>query len=361
MSGRMSEREAFLWLSGHVRNVGDSMLRRPLAETYREIASIRVWTGAPRSGYVSGLQITEQENMKSFGAWARSYARAVIKGKPAFVFNAGEFVVTKAYFFGVLALAPLLILAAAKGAPIVWVGAGVKSRRRFFMWPFDLLARSATELRWRDVVSPGVMKRGGVMPDWGFGFGPGGGSKPVLDTTDIASREYIAISLRGDRSEPSDLWIDSVQRLAERLGRKLIFVVQVAEDDRLASRLAQRLDADIVQWEDGDHWLQEQRVRLAYSNSVLAISDRLHGLIIATTEGCIPLGWCESTTSKVANHFDVVGAEWVAPGDSPSAALLDRLDLHAVRELASRSTAVSKYARERVENVRRDLAAGGAA
>ena len=355
--GASRQTPTFLWLTGHVRNVGDSMLRRPLADLYRGVGPIRVWSGAPASGYAAGLRISEDESAPSFRAWAWEFTIAAVRGRPTFVFNAGEFGVTKAYFFGLLALAPALILARAKGSRIVWAGAGVKNRRKYFMWPFDALAKAAADLRWRDVTSTPLMGRGRTMPDWGFGIGPGGGSAPALDAADPTSRRTIAVSLRGDRREPSEEWLDAVDRLAHRLDREIVCVVQVQDDDALMRRVADRLGAELVGWGDGDHWAQEQRVREAYSRSVLALSDRLHGLVIAATEGAIPLGWCEATTVKVTNHFEVIGAVHVGPGDSSVVELIDALGDARVDELSADSTARILDARARVDAVREELAA----
>ncbi|KJL29301.1 hypothetical protein [Microbacterium oxydans] len=356
-AGTSSQTPTFLWLTGHVRNVGDSMLRRPLADLYRSVGPIRVWSGAPASGYAAGLRIAAEESSPTFRNWAWEFTIAAMRGRPTFVFNAGEFGVTKAYFFGLLALAPALILARAKGSRIVWAGAGVKNRRKYFMWPFDALARAAGDLRWRDVTSTSLMGRGRTMPDWGFGIGPGGQSAPALDVAEPTSRHKIALSLRGDRTEPSEEWLDAVDRLAHRLDREIVCVVQVQDDDALMRRVADRLGAELVGWGDGDHWAQEQRVREAYSQSVLALSDRLHGLVIAATEGAIPLGWCEATTVKVTNHFEVIGADHVGPGGSPVVDLIDALDEARIVELSVESTARIIDARARVDAVREELAA----
>lgn len=350
-----SDPSIFLWLSGHVRNVGDSMLRRPLSDLYRSAGDIHVWTGAPGTGYEAGLRLAETESAPSFLQWVRDYTTATLRGRPTFVFNAGEFAVTKAYFFGIIILAPTLLLARAKGARIVWVGAGVRGRRRFFMWPFDALARAASDLRWRDVASTGLMGRGDVMPDWGFGLGPGGEVAPAITDPGVRDRVTMTISLRGDRERPSDHWVDSVRKLAERLGLGVVCVAQVEDDDELARELANKLGADIVGWGDGDHWEQEKRVRAAYSRSALTLSDRLHGLIIAATEGSVPLGWCEATTIKIANHFDVVGAEWVSCGDVSPVQLIDGLERSQLKALSARSAAVMSAARARVDAVRAAL------
>lgn len=358
MSERVSNpTSTFLWLTGHVRNVGDSMLRRPLADLYRDVGRIRVWSGAPRSGYAAGLRISDSESAPSFRAWAWEFTMAALKGRPTFVFNAGEFGVTKAYFFGLLMLAPALMLAHAKGSRIVWVGAGVKARRRFFMWPFDALARASSDLRWRDVTSTALMGRGRTMPDWGFGIGPGGQTAPALREADPDSRRKIAISLRGDRVEPSEEWLEAVERLARRLSREIVCVVQVQDDEALMRRVADRLGADLVGWGDGDHWSQERRARNAYSQSVLVLSDRLHGLIMAATEGAIPLGWCEATTRKITDHFEVIGDDRAGPGDSSVVDLIDALDAVRVGELSINSTARIIEARARVDAVREELMA----
>lgn len=356
------ETPTYLWLTGHVRNVGDSMLRRPLADLYREAGPIRVWSGAPGSGYEKGLRISEAESAKSFLAWISGFYVDAVRSRPTFVFNAGEFGVTKAYFFGLLILAPALVLSRLKGSRTVWVGAGVKNRRRFFTWPFDILAKSADSLMWRDLTSTSLMGRGEIMPDWGFGLGPAGGSTGAIADVGRGSRQFITIALRGDRQAPSSDWLDAVARLAVRLDRNIACVVQVEDDDSLARELAKRLGAKLVAWRsDGDHWAQEQRVRDIYADSELVLSDRLHGLIMAATEGAIPLGWCEATTHKVSNHFNVIDADWVGPKGASVIDEINELDHARIDELALRTADRIREARRRVDAVRARLLAAESA
>lgn len=196
------------------------------------------------------------------------------------------------------------------------------------------------------------------MPDWGFGLGRGGLENELSTVAHPAAREFITVALRGDRRRPSEEWLDAVARLATRLDLTLVCVVQVEDDDSLAHDLADRMGAELVSWrDDGDHWAQEQRVRTVYASSVIVFSDRLHGLVMAATEGAIPLGWCEATTAKVSNHFDVIGAEWVAPGEVSSVDLIDALDSVRVDELSACTDDRVRDARRRVDAIRAQLRA----
>jgi hypothetical protein len=216
------------------------------------------------------------------------------------------------------------------------------------MWPFAALARVADVLVWRDNGSGRLLRAAPAMPDWAFGLPPGG---LLDDLPRAADRDCVVVSLRSDRPMPSPEWIASVDALATRLDAEVVVVAQVERDDARARQVGRLLGATVVGWTCDDHAVQERTLRDIYRRAHVAVSDRLHVLVLAATEGAVPLGWCERATSKIDRHFAVVGAEWVGAGPGTPAARLDALDGAALDELSRRSVAVVRDAAAEVRRV----------
>jgi polysaccharide pyruvyl transferase WcaK-like protein len=240
----------------------------------------------------------------------------------SFAFNPGEFSATKAYFAGMTLLLPWLILARLKGGKVIWVGAAIGSTKRGFFWPFRSLARLADLLYWRDNRSREIIGFGEELPDWGFALRSGGKLINVLDSTKeefpgFEQRQYVGIALRGDRPYPSKEWLAAIEAFATTHNYGILAISQVEDDSIYAERIARELGGEALLWSGGDHFAQEERVRDAYRKTAAVFSDRLHGLIMAATEGAVPLGWVESATDKLNRHLQVVHADWAIPSASP--------------------------------------------
>lgn len=302
----------YVWLTGHIRNVGDSALRRPYVHSIKSFNDVQVWGGRkPESdGYLSGLQLSENEISPSFFSWYRKLCLDLTKRKVNFAFNAGAFGVTKEYFFGILAILPLLVVLKLRGGKVLWLGSAIATKKKGFTWPFFILAGIADSMRWRDTESSSVFVKRKSMPDWAFGAKPLVSEEQIDDVS--RRRNKLVLSLRGDRTYPSEEWLDLVEDLANRLRLQIVVCVQVKEDQLYAEKMADRFAAELVGWEYETHIDQERLVRSVYKDTQLILSDRLHGLIIAATEGAVPLGWCESSTTKISRHFNQVNAQWVS-------------------------------------------------
>ncbi|MCP2264686.1 hypothetical protein ACFQHV_16075 [Promicromonospora thailandica] len=337
--------QIFLWLTGQEDNVGDSALRRPYARALADAGPVTAWCGGPGTGYQRGLALPPDVTVsRSLLRWWTALVASGLRRPTVLAFNAGEFDVTKAYLVGVVALLPLLPLIRLRGGSVIWVGAGVRRRRRGLMWPFGALARLADVLVWRDDRSGALLRAAPAMPDWAFALPPGG---LLEERRGSGDRDCVVVSLRSDRPMPSPGWIASVGRLARRLSAEVVVVAQVERDDARARHVGRLLGATVVGWSSADHAVQERALRDVYRRAHVVVSDRLHVLVLAATEGAVPLGWCEQATEKIASHFAVVGAEWAGPGADGSAARLDTLDAATVNALSRRTaTAVRDAAAE---------------
>lgn len=332
----------FVWLTGQRDNIGDSALRRAYAHALRDRGAVLAWAGDTREGYVSGLGLRDDEIASSFRSWYVHLVRSAFRGRASFAFNAGEFVVTREYFFGLLAIAPWLMLVKLRGGRIIWLGAAVRNTLRGFTFPFTRLARTADLLRWRDTASSQIL---GVpapsMPDWAFAL--------PRQSLSRARRGYLAVCLRADRGAPADEWIDALEDLAHRLDLQLITVTQVKRDAPLARKMAERWNCDVVEWQTDAHDDQERVVRDVYGGSAAVVSDRLHALIIASTEGAVPIGWTTIASVKVGLHFDAVELSGVALG-GPEA--IDALNAFEPSDLAARSHETAETVERAIDGIR---------
>ncbi|MEV0892138.1 polysaccharide pyruvyl transferase family protein [Promicromonospora sp. MEB111] len=339
----------FAWLTGQEDNVGDSALRRPYLHALADAGDVTVWCGDPGSGYSRGLALPLDVRVAtSYLRWWAAFVSSAVRRPTVLAFNAGEFDVTKAYLVGVVALLPWLPLIRSRGGGIVWVGAGIRRRRTGLMWPFRALARLADLLTWRDRGSAELLAPAPIVPDWAFGLPRGG---LLEENPPQPARDCVVVSLRSDRPMPTRDWIRAVSGFARRVDASVVVVAQVQRDDDRARHVAGLLGATCVGWCSDDHGEQELQLRQVYRRAHAVVSDRLHVLILAATEGAVPLGWCEQATAKIDRHFDVVGAEWVGAGRRDPTTELDALDRAELADLTRRTASVVRAAAARVHEV----------
>lgn len=74
-------------------------------------------------------------------------------------------------------------------------------------------------------------------------------------------------------------------------------------------------------------------MREVFSESLIVIGDRLHGLIVGATEGAVPLGWVESSSGKIARHFSHLNFESTYQHEGDSAANYPVLDSSSVDQM----------------------------
>lgn len=341
-SGRSA---AFAWATGQDDNIGDSLLRRPYLEWLRSCGELNVWVRDASEGFLPGLGLQPDDRVtRSFLRWIGGAFISGLTRRTYVALNAGEMTVSKRGAAKMLALAPVLLLCRVRGGGGVWVGSGVPPHRSpVLASTYRLAARLCDPVRWRDQVSADQMGVGSVAPDWAFAVGTRSSEWVPHD-----QRDLLTVVLRGDRAFPDAEWWSWVLRLAERLGLTPAAVVQVRRDGEHAARAASEYGVEVVDWPPSDdHRQQEETVRQAYRRSAVTIGDRLHGLIVAATEGSIPLGWVPTSRGKIARHFDAVGIAFTgqnegrAPQEYPE---ITESELHDYLEELAAATALAKSA-----------------
>ena len=350
---------SFLLAHGHIGNVGDSVLRRHYVDTLvNNSRNITVWPGTHDQGYVDGLirfgsDVCRVSLAGSYIDWYRQALRHGFSGGTVIALNAGQYTLTRRYMLQALTLIPLVLATRLFGGKVVWLGAAVPEAKLGRTWIYRTLAVWANLVRWRDSASASIVKRGDTMPDWAFRH------RGSVEPTE--NRGEIVISMRGDRAPQSASWIRSMQALGDRTGLKLHVVSQVREDCATARVLADELGAELTIWNEGGHTSQEKIVREIYARARLAVSDRLHVLIMAATEGAAPLAYVESPISKIVRHVDYLGFDWVAPPGGPVSNAIDELDVSTIDSWQERTVRICAEARFQLKAVDQELTALGPA
>lgn len=298
---------AFVLATGQDDNIGDVVLRRRMLRATAPFGKRHVFIHKASPGFIEGLALDPGDELYTqFGRWFDAATREACREAITLVHNAGELVLNAPAARKQAALGALGSLVRARGGVVIRTGAGLRQ--------YDLMAtllnvttRIDSVTLWRDPDTKAWVGRGEAMPDWAFGERSSSGTTLGSDPG-AAGRRYIAITMRGDRAAPDDVWVATVKRLAAARNADLVVLVQVRRDRAMCRALADRLDADLLDWPDErSHLEQEGLIRSVYRASLCVVSDRLHGLVIALTEGALPLGLLNHDDRKIARHFGAAG------------------------------------------------------
>ncbi|WJL94753.1 hypothetical protein QSU92_12345 [Microbacterium sp. ET2] len=231
-------------------------------------------------------------------SWLRSFCGLVLRRRVVFGVNSGEFVghrQDKLRSTWQIWLARAVTLT---GGSVVVAGVSIRPGTSVGATYLPQLAKHASIVSWRDGATLSEVGLGSVQPDWAFRFG---------GNTQEAERGYLAVSLRGDRPAVSDAWIDCIKAFARSEDLLLRVVVQVRRDSAAAISLSRRLEAELLDWPaERPHGEHERVVREFYRSCRVIVSDRIHALIIALTEGVIPVGVVTQDVEKVRRTFEHV-------------------------------------------------------
>lgn len=332
-----ARRELFVPARGQYENIGDILLRRQLLDWLRASGPLHVYLGNATEGYEDGLQLHKADvRYRSFAGWYLAALRSAAKGTASYIFKPGEIQLTLIGMKEHLAMLPLVALVRARGGAVARVGVG---SRNFAPLPRAIMRPSialSTISLWRDGATARYLKAGEAMPDLGFGEGSDDAIQPHEDQR----RSVLVISMRSDLdyfwSYPSDDWLDAVRAVAERHQLDIWTVTQVAVDDEKSARLAHDLGGNALLWDGRAHDQQEERLRALYRRAALTISDRLHVLVAAVTEGSVPAAPLMDSSDKVSRHFAAAGIHDITvPGVGLGAGeIAERLDALIARRAA---------------------------
>ena len=345
-------RQIFVPARGQYDNIGDILLRRQLLDWLRGSGPLHVYVGEAPDGYARGLGLTPGDvQYRSFRRWYAAALRSAAHGQASYVFKPGEIQLTLVGMKEHLAMLPVLALVRARHGRVARVGVG---SRNFAPLPRALMGPSIALSNlslWRDAATAGYLGRGNVMPDLAFASRGSG-----VDSVDIACRNLLVVSMRSDLEYPSAAWLTAVRAVAADHGLQIWCVTQVLRDDKRCSQLAADLGGEALRWNGTGHDEQEQRLRALYRRAALAVSDRLHVLVGALTEGAVPAALLvDAKSDKIARHFAAAGLHDVSivSAGLTAAEIADRLQNLLGRRMAI--LAGLAEAQNELHNVRRLL------
>jgi len=288
---------------GQYDNIGDIILRRPLLDALRQRGPLHVYIGNAPDGYAEGLQVRPGDTIyRSFRRWYLAALRDAIRGGIVYVFKPGEIQMSLPGMKEHLSALPLLALSRARGGVALRVGVGSRNFSRRFRPLFMPSVRLSDLSLWRDARTQEFVGKGEVMPDLAFREGSSPSAWP-------SQRSVLVVSMRSDRPYPSEAWIRAVRAYADVRGFEIWTVTQVLRDEARSRRLAADLDGKTLGWDGTAHHAQEERLRELYSRTAVAVSDRLHVLIGAFTEGARPVALLVDDSDKIRRHFAAAGIE----------------------------------------------------
>lgn len=301
-------RYVFASAVGQEDNLGDTVLRRAFLDTLRTVGPVRVYVGAKSEGYVSGLGIQDGDAVvRDRAEWRTLVSREVLQGDVLYAYDTGDIHIQRSDTIRYARQAALLTAGRLRGSRSAHLGVGIRSGGT---WPKAVGAslRSAALVSWRDEQSLRFAGTGSVAPDWAFALG-----SPDDELARETDRDLFALCMRAPieghhRDALGDDWYETVARVVGETGLRPVAVAQIGRDNDLASEIAERLGGDAVLWSDDVHATHEAKVRATYARSAVAFGDRLHGLIIAATEGASPVGLTLSGASdKVQRVLEAAG------------------------------------------------------
>lgn len=290
-------RDIFIPGIGQYDNIGDIVLRRQLLSWLLPLGRLHVFVGNAPEGYAESLGVSAPHVVyRNFGAWYVQGLKSAARGGASYVFKPGEIQITMAGLKEHVSMVPLQLLIKLRGGSVARVGAGA---RGFEKLPRAIMKPSLalTDLIvWRDARTASFLGAGEVMPDLAFGEGreQPRGEEP---------RDLLVVSMRSDRTLPRPEWLAAVRNVADRHDLKIVAVVQVERDSARSADLARLLEGDLDVWNGDDHDGHEQHLRGIYRRAALVVSDRLHVLLTATTEGASPLALLVDDSDKIERHF----------------------------------------------------------
>ncbi|MBM4633095.1 hypothetical protein A6411_06335 [Prescottella equi] len=302
----------YYWCAGQDDNIGDVILRRRMLRSLQDAAPCcAVYVGGASEDFVAALGLRPQDRVyTNFWRFVLMATVHSLRKEWLFGFNPGEIMCIRRQSIMHALLIPMMLISLVHGKRCLRIGVGVglhdyRAIWRHLIW---VTVRLAKVNIWRDAPSRDVFGIGTVAPDWAFDES----DEDSVPAEDLPGRKYLGVALRSDGAATSPEWTAAIGSMAQELGITPVVVVQVRRDAARARALAAEMGCDLLDWTDESHAEQEKRLRYVYRRCEAVVSDRLHVLVMALTEGAIPLGLMEHSDDKVARHFAAAGFDAVS-------------------------------------------------
>ena len=328
----------FVSAVGQDDNLGDTVLRRSALDALRnDVVVLHVFVGRSSESYVRGLGLLATDRQYRSGVMWRLMACVNAVWRPtAFVFSPGELVIEKRSRLGFAVDWCTAAVFWLRNRPMIHAGLGLRDPALPIPAAYRWVLKRCRVVAWRDEGSRKRAAVGDFAPDYAFSTSRKSVEEP--------GRSQLTLVFRGDRPGPTPQFEAFCRDLAVRLGLELTVLVQVRRDGPRAIEWARALGARLIDWPDQrDHADHERVVRAAFRRSSLVVADRLHGLIIALTEGANVIGVESDGRGKLSRSLALESFDplIVRANDLPhierAVEQLSRLEVHGMVHSANAS------------------------
>ncbi|USI89629.1 hypothetical protein [Rhodococcus pyridinivorans] len=288
--------DVYYWCRGQDDNIGDVLLRRRFLRELRHLGQVHVLIGGASEGFIDAMSFDESDVLhRSQAGWLKALYRAAIRRGVVLAANPGEVRVDMKSALAYSSIIPAQVLSRWRGGKSLQLGVAVKGKHSILRIPVTIFGRNSDLQSFREEVeaSPDVP----VYPDWAF--------DESRDThVVVARRDVCAVTYRVDRPMLSESALEALRRVCSERDLKIVVFSQVRRDNSRTRELASTLGGDVLMWEDDvSHADQERKIRDLMAHSEVVVSDRIHALIMGTSEGATPLGLIPGPDVKVGPHF----------------------------------------------------------
>ncbi|WP_197382504.1 hypothetical protein [Mycolicibacterium mengxianglii] len=303
MSRKSRLPELFVLATGQDDNIGDVILRREYLDRLRPIGHLNIFVGSSSEDFLDGLRLHASDTTYTdFADWHSDAWRALVRNRIWLVDKPGELQLDVGTLRRQLRLLPLVTATRLTRGQVLRLGIAMRAANTLYLTLLRPLYLLSSMIGWRDTATGPAFGFGEVEPDWAFGWT---GSDPEGHELD---RPHIVVSYRADREPPSDSILDAIVSAAISGGRRVLVVTQVRRDAERSHQLAARLGAELVSWPEERSSVEHEKIlRNIYRTSAVVISNRLHALIVAMTEGAVPLCITEGGEPKINRHLEAAG------------------------------------------------------
>lgn len=289
----------YVAVGGQRDNIGDTALRRAFLDVLRTAGTLHITTGNAPESYIAGLRLHSAdvvyEDRKS---WRRASIRSIFRERTVWAFHTGELTMTPQIVKSYMSLAPMIVALRLSGGVGIHCGLGLRTatsssiKEKFNARAVGTALLPCNIVTWRDAPSCERAGHGVVAPDWAF-------SRQNSHAGGARARDLLSVSIRHDRPGPSDEYIKAVRQFADAEDLKIVMISQTERDLGPARIYADRFGAQVLEWQSSNLSVAEDEVRSTYRRTRLAISNRLHGLVMAGIEGAIPVGLTMGDSEKL--------------------------------------------------------------
>lgn len=297
----MLPRTAHVMLTGAHGNVGDAIIRRRTLDWVRGAREVHAYVGATTPGWVGQLRFGDHDRVHHREHLVR-WLRGVLFGARGrvVVLAPGEVALGRRELAKELGFLALTVVVRLTGGVVVRPPRALRGRAPATVAVHRLACRLSAVVMWRDAPSAALVGTGLSLPDIGFG-------EAVVEGAPWSHRSTVMVTLRGNRPFPSPAWVQGITAFADAAGLRLQTFAQVRQDEARAVELATALGAEHLAWGERDTVAQEERLRRAYGDARVVVSDRLHVLVFAMLSGALPAEVVDAPSAKIREHFAQIG------------------------------------------------------